>query len=751
MVNYQLYRTNPKLGGQMKIDLVVDKSGNDLSVGDIHITPINYKVPYNRHSRENLINYSHQENISRFYRDTQGSFYKDMPDLKLTNPWPIVSKIVYDTHDNTYEMGLRRMRYGLYGKQFNFLIPLWLEKVEDLSFNIEIWSSNKKGHVNKLIEKRLSIFNNQQPEDKISEYIKNYFKYIGIYWDGEEGGNDNCLAIHLDKGTSQISGLDVMSGSNKVIDLPYLVKNLTSRERSLLEFDNMIINQFEDNGLIAHQLVNFNLCFNLEDIIPNSFIQEFMGGQFGVKVFTQIGDNKLDIVDFFSNYEFIPRKECGPMPLSDTTQRSGQSTTPNVLEYLKDYNCVDIIDKNKIVQSTIHWSLIDNNDYILNAYNGFGGYINDGEKIIKIPYLYDNTPDLISDVYSKSLNNIGWANHIELPSNEEYGPSISSIAGNIVYWYEKASDFSNRWVNNIKYNEKDPRYKLKVLTVYTEEYLEDDEKIKTIYTDDNPNLKERKHIGILTWSARDLFWTEDNAFLVFISNDRNLLTFRGILNKKPKSDDEKLNDYLDTLFAIMKSADPSSNPPLISIGSTVDLVKTKAPSLSATEHEYVKNDNKGICILRYSGKVRPTFINPINTSDINFNFEYYKDLVENYNKSKYRLYDGSGLSPKFPSIDYFSILKQKQDYVNLNPDFDQNIYEFTRFNNNLIVLTPSEVSLQCTANNKEDVERAIDDSLKFIDMDINYIKSLYDISINFDYIDDTNINSYNYDIKLKLK
>ena len=773
-INYQLYRTNPKLGGQMKLDLVIGKSGNELSIQDLHITPINYKVPYNRYSYENLTSYTHQENISRFYKNTQGSFYKELTDKKLVNPWPIISKNSYDTHDNTYEMGLRRMRYELYGKQFNFLIPLWLEKVDDLNFDIEVWSSNENGHISntsdgvqrRLIEKTLKIFG-QESENKFSKYIKDYFDYVGI-----SKGNNNCLSIHLDKGSAQISGLNVESGINSVINLPYLVQNLTSRERPLLEFDNMIINQFEDNRMIASQLMNFNICFNLEDIIPSYFIPEFMGGRFGIKIFATINGERLDIVDFFSNYEYISKRECGPISLWSKNGKSTENGAPNVLDYLKDYGCIDLIDKNKIVQSTIHWSLVGNNDYILNVYEGFGGYIkryiedesnsesnNIKFDIVKIPHSYNNTPDLLSKKYAESLNNMGWTNYIELDYlNNEL---LSSISGNIIGYYTIASDFSKEWVNNIKYNIKhikhdnNPPINLKVLSIFTnEEIVQDPKEFKTLFKDNN------YHLTIMTGTAEQLLWKEKEGFLVFISNNRDYLTFKGVLdrlndifdpNKKENNVPDQLEppkppeSYLIRLKDIMNSADPSSNPPMIQLKSTVDLVKTKSPSLSATEHEYIKNDKACSYVLRYSGKIRPTFIRP---TDINFNYEYSKDLVGDYNSTKYRLYDSSGLTPKFPSIGYFSIKSIKQDYS--IPVINPNQQEFTRFNNNSVILIPDEISIKVKSDkNGVGIESAIDESLEFIDMNKDYVKTLYKTSINFEYAD--GIDVYNYDVKLKLK
>ena len=72
MNNYQLYRTNILLGGQMKYDLVADLVDGDVIINDIHITPISDNLPYNKLSDENLLNYDNQENIKNFYTGNLG-------------------------------------------------------------------------------------------------------------------------------------------------------------------------------------------------------------------------------------------------------------------------------------------------------------------------------------------------------------------------------------------------------------------------------------------------------------------------------------------------------------------------------------------------------------------------------------------------------------------------------------------------------------------------------------------------------
>ena len=138
MNSYRLHRTNILLGGQMKYDLIM---GDNMTINDIHITPVVDIAPYNRYTDDNLLNYSHQENIKRFYQQTQGSFYNTFVDTKITSDYPMVPGSDTDetvkNYDDSVFAGCSRMKYSIYKKQFQLFVPVWLEdKVDDLYFEI---------------------------------------------------------------------------------------------------------------------------------------------------------------------------------------------------------------------------------------------------------------------------------------------------------------------------------------------------------------------------------------------------------------------------------------------------------------------------------------------------------------------------------------------------------------------------------------------------------------------------------------
>lgn len=467
MQNYQLYRSNVLLGGQMKYDLIVDSNGQDLIVSDFHITPISKSVNFNKYSKDSLLNYSHKENISRFYKTISGSFFNDCADPLLTGLHPLVTDNVMDLHNGEFEMGCRRMSYQLYGKQFGFFCPLWIEHLteeEYLNFQFEIYSNIKSS--TPIVTKNLILKpTDKSYHNKFVDYLREYVEYIGI-----KNGIEDVINIDVKNGVSSVSGFNVLTGMSQIKRLPSLLENLLSREIPLLEFDNMIIRNIPDNKLITRQLFNFNICFNLDDIITPVLYNLLKGDNIIIRLNVGITredgklskDNLFPKRDFFSNYDYIQKKFCGfecvgrlNNELLIKAHDNDGRRKYNVLNYLKDNLALQYVYKNKITQSTIHWSLFDNNDYILNAYDGYAGYENSGNEDnedVLLSHNYANAPDILSKQY-KTPNSLTWCNSIMFDSDVGSKTYVDSIGYQDLNALVKlCSKFQNNsWVNCLKY------------------------------------------------------------------------------------------------------------------------------------------------------------------------------------------------------------------------------------------------------------------------------------------------------------
>ena len=293
MTNYQLYSTNVFLSGQMKMDLILSLFDDDIMVSDFHLSPINPNIPYGNLSEEQLLNYSHKENIINFYKQIEGYFYDKYIPSELKHNWPIISEVPVKSYDDTYMMGCKRSKYySLYGKQFEFLCPVWIERLRyPLKFTINI-----KDVSGKLISSRSLdlVKKNNKVHDKFVNYLYEYMKYIELIGVGD----DHVININLDRRVGDLIGVNVTDGNVYHKDVSFMVNNLLSRERPVMESDAMIIECFKNNNMITKQLFNFNLCFNIEDIIPRQISNLISGHRLNIEVL--VGDNtgNYPLVDF---------------------------------------------------------------------------------------------------------------------------------------------------------------------------------------------------------------------------------------------------------------------------------------------------------------------------------------------------------------------------------------------------------------------------------------------------------------------
>ena len=784
MDNYQLYRTNVKLGGQMKMDLILSGSSSDLLISDYHITPISANVPFRKFVDENLLNYDHRRNISTFYGQIKKYFYDECIDKKFLSPWPLIVddlENVENSHDNTYEMGCRRMKHKLYNKQFEFLCPIWIEHIklneeeEYLGVKISIRSESGQELSSKIVPFKLTDTNSFH--NKFINYFNEYLKYVGI----GTTGTDDVISIRFNDNKSQYSGIKVDTGMLTTHIDNSLVSNLISRERPLLEFDNMIIRGFENNKLISRQLFNLNLCFNIEDIISPFLIPGLFGQS--VQISAQVGIfkkddkgeykfNPFEIVDFYSNFEFIPRKICGPVAEFDFKNQTLEKKDyiddqNNVLDYLQDHKCIDLISKNKFIQSTIHWSLADNNDYIFNIYDGFAGIIRNfythikkgpGSELSletiknyeKMTRIYDNSPSISFKNYKPLQNSIGWCNMIRIPASR----SSKMVIENSYSYMDYASDFNKTWVNNLK--RKKLEEKTRILLVYLDKNLLSND---DIYIGDD-------YFEIIDF-VNDSNDENQHFDLCIFSTNLNYFTLKNLIEKTTEDED------INKLFVnILKNSYLPT--PLIS-STSLDIIRADSPSLSTTEIQYLKSKKTGNIVERYDGKIKPTFIKPIN--DLNFNYVYWKNVVEKdeYDKSVYSKYSKTGFVPLFPSIKYDSILKNKISYDKIpcgNEEYKflniLNQLEYHWFNHNKLFVLKPYLEFNILGTDLQD-SQILNEIGKIYNLNGNdeeiekkksYIYSLYDKEFSFDYTetDFTNYENkgenkyeYIYTVKLTLK
>lgn len=786
MNNYQLYRTNVFLGGQMQYDLVLGHGEQNLIIEDFHISPINSKVPYNKYVKDNLLNYSHQENISSYYKKISHAFFKEFPNPKLISNDVLIKNNDENliSYENTYEMGCRRMLYQLYHKQFNFFCPIWLEKLSEddyLKFQFEVYTNiNDKP----ILTKNLLLKPTSQNDyhSKFVNYLNEYLKYINIK---SLNGDDKLL--YVTKKDNIIHGLSVKDGLLKTKNIN-LFNNLINREKPLMENDCIIISAFQDNKLIAKQLFNFNLCFNLSDILGYEINKITLGRPIYINVKVSINDTVLEMRDFYSNYQTIPKVCVTPKQINtlnfdqsgnvDVTLTDNRQKNMNVLDYLMDYNYVQHSTKNKVVQSVIHWSLAKNNDYIFNMYPGFEGYYLDENSIYTINYKYNNTPDLISQSYKPNLNNIGWCNCVEITKNItnetienifNYYPKLLQQIGTHIKMDDKI------WVNNIEYNVQilkdieDNGFKnienIYILAVKDNNIFAETGQIKNMYNKEGEYIligNKEENTECRLYIRKE----SNNLFYYIVSMNNNwdpfvYQTFMKSLNTRILDIENENKPYIQILLNLFSNKTNTTG--LICL-SKLTGYRADSPSLSSIEIDYFKdNSNRGKFMERYLGAIKPTFIKP-NDPHM-FNYLYKKHI---FNQSEYELsecykYKDSKFQPNYPSLEYYLYDKNEIDYSD-----DSEIKQFQEGHwysiNKIVNLIPN---LDVVINMGYDEAKGEYPKLKVLIKDyikkyyklddiklLDYIydKYTYESDFEYDKLDlENNHHSYKYNVKLRLK
>lgn len=642
MENYQLYRTNVLLGGQMQYDLIL----NHENITDFHISPISDKVAYNHHIVDNLLNNSHQENIKEFYKKTSSFFYKDFADPQLTSLYPLPDED--KVSDATYEMGIKRTNKSrLYKKDFEFFCPLWLEKIEtdegykgisDLTFRFTLLATVENETTKEIITKDIKI----KEDSKLQQYFNQYIENIEL--------NHGCdWVFNINKNINVVNGLNVSTGLSEVKKLFNLYDDLTYRERPLLEFNNLIINELNNNSLITKQLFNFNFCFNLEDLFGNvlyNLIPEsaYEGLKISLKVFYK--GKELEVVDIFSNHQFIPKINITPKPISTTQNiNTDNSNDINVLDHLLDYKCIDLIDKNKVIQNTCHWQLSDSGLHF-NIYEGFSPILessDDDENKISIQYVSEDVVNMTSDNFTNSNNNY-WCNIYKAIQTDDLN-NLQNIINDLSYFSKFNSDCI---VKGVKYKYDGSIDDIYVLCI---KIPEDSRNIIL------PNLFRR-------WTDNTIngvrILTHDNPIrIILLTPDITKIHYKDIIGIRTGENAENLNDNLKIFLNLFST----HTQPLESIVIQRDLLPQKVggPSIDTDEIEYYKHTTNKI-LLRYFGYLKPYFIKTNN--DKYHNIKWYKQKNDNISNS-YNKYNQKKYSPLYPSIDYFPLQWEEENYENL--------------------------------------------------------------------------------------
>lgn len=456
---YQLAKTSPLITGQIKLDLITDTFENDsrIYVDDLMVTPIADSIysPITLNQKYN----SHLWNIRQLYKEIKGTFFKPH-----SNRTDLSGKYLYigndEPIDTTYMMGARRSKTTRYGKSFEYLLPLYVDNPNDvidedgnlkIRFDFVVKSTRQTNKDKELLRQEIVL------DDTIKKYLISYFKNVD---------NDLMYISYGDNGKNQTAtmhGIKLTSGLDVTMSMSTMVPDLISTERTMYQFDNMILDKFASNEMIAHQILNMCFHFNFDDIVTKEYRKSMLFDRFNVYVdcltpYHETINGKdvvkyrsVEIRDIYSNYEKINAFRIDYQGFNELEY----SDKLNVFDYLKDDRSVELMHTNKMMQSVFHFSYYDNDKIMFNLYNGFSPYISDtNADNVQIQGLYCNQPDILVRDYSKYKRNTEFISfHDERYSFNE---DIFEVIGTHINQYDTTrfnlDDDAEVWRNMLRYN-----------------------------------------------------------------------------------------------------------------------------------------------------------------------------------------------------------------------------------------------------------------------------------------------------------
>ena len=722
MNNYQLLSTNIMLGGQMKWNLQIKGFKDELCVDDFFLSPISKWIPYDKPDRPYL-NYSHDENIKDLYNTIKGDFFETKLDPRLTIKTPIIvdkedNLSTIDTYCDMYDMGVSRISKSQMGKSLQVFCPLWLEDFNEeskIKFKISIYTPNKENEEYKDLniekELKLEIKNNHEYHDKFVRYFNDYIKTITETVNEKNVIGDKLINIDFNNSYMSIEGINVENGKKTNKNISYSLPNLVSRFRPMMDTDNLIISNFPDNNLICKQLFNFNLIFDIEDILSHSIFTQLVGQELYFEVKCYIDEIEIPIKSFSYDYsKDFDIKDSNPDAKS--------------LDFFEDYNAIQLIDKNKICPQILHWSSVYDNDYIFNIYpdamwntNLWGTNVGDDNLC-----LHWCNNDLMFNV-DTTYNNVKNYDLLSLISTETKLSNYSTFKT------------GKTFVNNVFYDNNDKFEAKKIYINIVKDLIEksriNNDKIKLLKIEVNGSI----------WGY---IYNRGGSFYNIIIDEAQVNNF-SFKNMKDHTS-QYISDFDG--FSFKEFLNNAEDSKIISISNSISINKADCPTSydnKTTEIDYGRIIIPHQYMFRTDGHIKPTFINESERK----HYMIKKITKTEYNESWDKLVR-TKFPALYPSINYFYIHKTNtNDYK----------FETRWFNESKIFVLMDDIHFSLIKNVKIDkfpIKENLINLLKsyyniYEEDKINYIFEKYNIDMYFDYLNPDKLDEYKYIIKMTLK
>ncbi len=668
MNNFQLNNTSVYLGGQCQWDLILKSQNNKFVVDGFQLSPISNNVSFNKKGEVKHLNNNHSDTLKKFASELKENFWS----IKSTENIYKYNDSDHISYDPSFNAGVKRLpSFEVYERQYGYFIPLWLEYIPNsnsyLKFRLSAFT--KDGNTPLGYEDfELKILDDNDFHNQFVNYFNNWLTYLNIIpnesryheEDDENKGNDRVLNIDMKNLTTTISGVSVNSGQLiNEINCDYTSYNLLNFERPNIETDYILSSLFKSHNIIAPQLFNFNLCFDLDDIISPVFMNQLYGQQIKVTcdvtlVINENGTESNEVLEkrsIFTNYEFIQKSSYNPFIfLSDTDgdgmenyviAPKGSVIKENVLDYLRDYNNIDIKNKNKLTQPICHWGPVSHEGESFNLYDGykynyfeFGVDVKRSSDTSGITYEYDNYEIPYSNGVSISyLGNKYVGGQGELtwlyPSRAIYagyeGYPVGSVSFDIImklmYKGEGGLIYKNliniskcnkQWGTNVSVTGTPTIDGITCVYMCVGDTYNVYQSIINLYENGVYQLSNSKGDDI----SGDVAIVIDSGVAVIYTKNMDYLMLNGILDMRCDiPSNNKMEEILDIAKGIKESIIQGNSGEFYGFGTEIGVGKN-----DLNQEVYYKLDSKSTHVFRKDGKLSPMMIVDDGKK---INYDYY--------------------------------------------------------------------------------------------------------------------------------
>ena len=787
-MRYQLLKTSPYLGGQVRWDIPMYYHYNDgvhvVDTPELHIVPLDDNIRFNEGNSWETFNYSHLENIKHLFSEIGDAFFSSEGEWS-GDYWLYNQGDILDPYSHTYIMGARRTRFNRYGKQFAFLCPLWIsEETHPELFRFEISvkvSGEERDHI---VRRSFKL------SEKMCEYMSDYLNKSARYVEpdpsapdpGYQGVNDDLLSIKFDPDYAFITGVQADAGKFSTRDISYIVHDIVDREIPMMEFDNMLVSKFRESNMIAQQLINLNFLFNMEDIsyiLKEKLAGKHVGISMRVLYYNLDKDTfeYLPIKDFYTNYTSIPVYRV---------DRASMSRSKNVCDYMGDNKIIDYIHTNKFTQPIFHWTMVENPSYIYNFYDGFAPVFSNGGNYQRLQGRYYDQADISQENHTVYNSAASWCKLMDgtgltaetilsydtmVKRDPDHYTSqlfINEKTG-VAYLNNNRYDIAKLDMDKYGFSSWLPTYLYTSIMEHIDVPGESGLECALVITkSDNNIILHFEHIDIYNSTYRQYRYLiqkalENNNY----SSPEDHFVIRMNDGELPSGDDVKIIlQYLVDMYDIWK-------PPYRidytrgTITSPVDAFEDYHPE----ERNMYKNNAHNGYVLRYTGGLCPLFIDPEdeNYRNVVYRYNQWGDIntpeVQEYNKML-----KTGMTPDYPSLGYYNFTEER-DRLEIPKWYKQWPWDVAWKNDGVLYVMPEVYKTDfieehpLNYNDENEVEKMwalLYDYIDSIGISTettwmkHKLKELYKVSYNFDYIPDEdgevrNIDEIKYYVRFDLR